>query len=552
MQEVPSTHVLLLDGAQQTPLVISRTPFTIGRLPGSTIFLRHPYISRRHAEIVFEADQFLIVDLGSRHGTYVNGKRIEHQALAANDIIHFGMAGGPQLRFGVQAPEPAISVRDLLGHLQPESSPNTALEKLNWLLEAARKLNHHGGVDQVLSALIEATLELTRVERGFVMLCAPDGEGLKLAAGRNSTGQSLIDDSTISHSAIRQALHSADAFIVTDTLSAESGSQTDSVIAQSIRAIICMPLRSRRSVESGRAAGSGRGGGGGGHNDVLGVLYLDSRLRTGNLTKVDNELLNTIATEAAALVENAQLAVEEEHARRYREELNIAADIQQSLMTIQVPQIPFAGIATRFDPCKEVGGDFYDVVATDDQVCVVLADVAGKGVSAALLAHTLQGMVYAQLLARLPLEEIADALNRYTCTKNVGKYATIVVLKLHAGGVMEYINCGHVHPLLAHDGKVHRLKASNLPVGLIEEAKFRAHTVHLAPGTRVLVVTDGVTEAENAEKDFFGNARLEAAFRASADLNAIAAAVDKFCGDEPSNDDRTMVEICYRKDGIAK
>ncbi|WP_446743692.1 SpoIIE family protein phosphatase [Silvibacterium acidisoli] len=533
MPEVPPTPVLLVDGPQQSAALIDHSPYTVGRSAGCDLYLRHSYVSRKHAEIVFEDGSFFLVDKGSRHGTYVNNRKIERHKLCANDRVEFGMVNGPQLRFGVKAPAPSTSVRDLLSQLQPEASTNTALEKLNWLLEAARKLNDHGGVDQVLSALIETTLALTKVERGFVMLCDPEGEGLKLAAGFNSTGQGLVDDSTISHSAIRQALRSADPFIVTDTLSAESGSQTDSVIAQNIRAIICMPLRSRRNATNGRG-------------EVLGVLYLDSRIRSGNLTKVDNDLLNTIATEAAALVENAQLAVEEEHARRYREELNIAASIQQSLMTVQVPELPFARIATRFDPCKEVGGDFYDVVVNDDRLYVVIADVAGKGVSAALLAHTLQGMVYAQLLAHLPLEEIADALNRYICTKDIGKYATMIVLKLGADGLMEYINCGHIHPLLSHNGNVRRLSASNLPIGLIEEVRFNAHSVQLSPATRVLVVTDGVTEAENAEKDFFGNVRLESAFRKSEGIEDIADSIAGFCREEPSNDDRTMVEIFYR------
>jgi serine phosphatase RsbU (regulator of sigma subunit) len=261
---------------------------------------------------------------------------------------------------------------------------------------------------------------------------------------------------------------------------------------------------------------------------------------------VDNDLLKTIATEAAALMENAQLAIEEEHARRYREELNIAASIQQDLMAVQPPKTAYASIQARFAPCKEIGGDFYDAVAGDDCVYVVIADVSGKGVSAALLAQTLQGMVYAQLLADQPLNKIARALNRYICTKDIGKYATMVVTKLDSNGMFEYVNCGHIHPLLKTPEGIRELMDSNLPVGLIEEAEFQSHSIQLAPGTRVLLVTDGVTEAEDVSGEFFGNTRLENALSKSQKLQDVFESLSYFCGTASSSDDCTLVEVLFQ------
>lgn len=169
----------------------------------------------------------------------------------------------------------------------------------------------------------------------------------------------------------------------------------------------------------------------------LAFSMLDSRLNPSKFTQIDNDLLKTIATEAAALMENAKLAIVEEHARRYREELNIAASIQQDLMAVQPPSTSYASIAARFALCREIGGDFYDAVAGDDSVYIVIADVSGKGVSAALLAQTLQGMVYAQLLADQRLDKIAGVLNRYICAKDIGKYATMCAVKLDSRGTME-------------------------------------------------------------------------------------------------------------------
>jgi phosphoserine phosphatase RsbU/P len=534
MFEVPSTPVMLIDGSHETQTAIGHSPYTVGRMPGSDLLLEHPYVSRRHAEIVYQDGEFLIVDQGSRHGTYVNGKKVERHKLEINDAVHFGSIEGPLLRFGIRGGMSGSTMRALMDHLHPANEPNTAIEKLSWFLEAARKLNDVGAVDQILSALVETTLELTKVERGYVLLCDAQSGGLKLAVGRASDGSVLTDDSTISHSAIQQSIRGTGQFIVTDTLSAESGTRSDSIIAQNIRTVICIPLRSRRvNPESQRG-------------EVLGILYLDSRLNPSKFTKVDNDLLKTIATEAAALMDNAQLAIEEEHARRYREELSIARDIQTDLMAVQPPKMPYASIDARFAPCKEIGGDFYDAVAGDDCVYVVIADVSGKGVSAALLAQTLQGMVYAQLLADQSLNKIARALNRYICTKDISKYATMIVVRLESNGKLEYVNCGHVHPLLKTAEGIEELTDSNLPVGLIEQAEFHSHSIQLKPGTRVLLVTDGVTEAEDVEGEFFGNARLENALSRSGKLQDVFESLSTFCGTASSADDCTLVEILFQ------
>ncbi len=522
--ELPLTPLVLVDGSIETPNVLSHVPFTVGRLPDRDLVLSHPYVSRKHAEILFENGVFMVVDSGSRHGTFVNGTRVLRQPLSTNDSIHFGSLDGPVLRFDVQSGASGSTIRDLLGQIQSMSAPNSDLEKLRWFLEAARKLNTVGAVDQILVSLVETTLQLTKVERGYVFLTNEDG-ALELAVGRSSQGESLVDDSTVSHSAIQQATRTAGEYIVTDTLTAEVGARSDSMVAQSIRTVICIPLRRRRESSRGASPTDGAANG-----EILGVLYLDSRLSPGNLTQVDNDLLKTIATEAAALIDNAQLAIAEEHARRYREELNIAASIQQNLLTVQIPALEFAQISARSIPCKEIGGDFFELVADDQSLSLVIADVSGKGVSAAILASTLQGMLYSQLLAGQPLETIAGVVNRYICAKDVGKYATMVILKLHRDGAVEYINCGHIHPLLCTPNGVVHLKDSNLPVGLIREAGFQSGKAQLEPGSRILLVTDGVTEAENSEGEFFGDQRLEDAAGFCRNFEDVFERVQQFCG----------------------
>lgn len=520
---------VLVDGANRSTGTIAHSPFTVGRLPENDLVLAHPYVSRRHADILIEGDQFFLLDQGSRHGTFVNGKpAVPRQQVTPEDTIHFGALDGPALHLGTVETHDTSTIRSIIEQM-PESAGNP-LDKLRWFFESARKLNTSDAVDQILAALLDTTLQLTQVERGYVFLANEAGE-MRLVVGRNDKGEELTDESTLSHGAMRQAMN-ADEFILTDTLSADPETRSASIVAHSIRSVICIPLRKRRPGSST------------GDADLLGLLYLDSRLKAGRLTAIDNDLLRTIAKDAAALIDNAQLALAEERERRYREEMSIAADIQRGLMTVRQPNLSWASVAARSVPCREVGGDFFDIVEDGEALAVVLADISGKGISAAILGATLQGLIYSLLVARQPLATLADVVNRYICSKNVEKYATMAILRLTPNGHLDYINCGHVPPFLYASG-ASRLPESNLPVGLIEGAPFSSGSLQLQPGARILIVTDGVTESADAAGDFYGEDRLLAPDLEKTSLDELFSSVEAFSGSLAADDDCTVVDLRY-------
>lgn len=533
---VGSQSMFLIDGAEKRLLKLDPLPFQVGRLPENALVLTQPFVSRHHAAISMENGQFVLADAGSRHGTYVNGKKVDKRVLAPHDRIQFGSLEAPVLVFGEEAPEPATTQHDFLGKLQALSESTSELRKLRWLLDAARDLNDAGAVESVLASLIEATLALTEAERGYVLLAGTDGE-LTLAAGRDSHGGRLEDASSLSQTAIRRATGSGSEFILTDTLSSGETPLSHSMVAQNLRTVICFPLLRRR--------GPARAAGGAHPSAILGVLYLDSRFVPGKLTGIDHDMLRTIAREAAALVENTALAAAEEQARQYREEMEIAAKIQKGLMTVRHPELSFAGIEAMSVPCKEIGGDFFDVVTDGNSLSVALVDVSGKGISAAILASTLQGMLYMQLSSGQSLEQIATVINSYLCTKDVGKYATMVLMRLSGDGLLEFVNCGHIQPRVHFCGEVRRLEFANTPVGLLPEVVFTASQMRLRPGCRVLLVSDGVTEAENSNGDMFGDERLDRDLE-TREIKQLAASLWEFCGAEPLRDDCTMVELIYR------
>ncbi len=390
-------------------------------------------------------------------------------------------------------------------------------------LEAARKLNTTGVLDEILLTLLDVTLKLTGSERGYVFLKGPDGK-LRLAAGRNSKGELLLDDTTISHSILEDALRANSEFLLTDTSQSLDLSGRQSIVAYDLRTVICIPLRKMQVQTRARADGEAASA-----VDVLGALYVDSRFASRDISKVSGDILHVVATEAASLIENARLVQAEEESRRYQQELAIAASIQQSLMAVTIPEVPFARLSGKNLSCKEIGGDFYDAVNTADGLAIVLADVAGKGVSAALLASTLQGMIYSQLVARMPLTDIVDGANRFLTSKRIGeKYATVIIARLRHDGELEFVNCGHIPPLLVCGGEVIRPSHGNLPVGLLPDAVYESDRYSLHAGDRLVLVTDGVTEA--AKKGT---------------MQDIFAAVSEFCGSTPLNDDCTVVEMVF-------
>jgi sigma-B regulation protein RsbU (phosphoserine phosphatase) len=175
---------------------------------------------------------------------------------------------------------------------------------------------------------------------------------------------------------------------------------------------------------------------------------------------------------------------------------------------------------------------------------VVFADVSGKGISAAIVAATLQGIVHSQFLARQPLSAIAAVVNSFLYTRKVGKYATMVLLKFFPDGNLEYMNCGHIPPFAILGPRIQRLEESGLVVGLIAGAAYRSAHYKLQLGERLLVVSDGVTEAEDIEGNQFGDSGLEVVANLE-NLSAILDHVRRFHAPNPSQDDCALLEIEY-------
>jgi serine phosphatase RsbU (regulator of sigma subunit) len=524
------------DGTRTHPLL--HFPFSIGRSGESDLCMTHAQVSRHHASIEAEPDGLYLRDLGSRHGTLRNSDRVERVRLRSGDRITLGQSGitlvffdGPAIEeITAHRPETVTGARDLLERASSQVS-GSDLEKLSLFLEAAQRFNGTQVLDDVLSTMIEYALRLTCAERGFVFL-GDDVASLRLRIGRASNGSALLDDSKISRSIVRDAAHSGLDYILGDATGEGAAIGRESIIAHDLRSVIAIPLRRRSS------------------GTLLGLLYLDSRLQSCNLSSVSREILRAIATEAATLVENARMLEAEQAAALLRKEMEIAAAIQHRIISSALPAVPGFAVSGRTLPCADVGGDFYDVICTHhngivDGCVAIVADVSGKGMSAALLASIVHGMMYAQINSGASLVDAVSAVHAFLCARVSGtKYVTMVALRCRRDGSAELVNGGHVPPLLIDaDGRVSEIEDGDMPVGMLPEASFHAIPVTLPAGGRIVLLSDGVSESEDPTGEQFTVAHFEQYLTGENPISAIFAAVDRFSDGVPQADDRTMLTI---------
>jgi hypothetical protein len=292
--------LIFVHGTEQRTLYLDHTPFSIGRKMEKDLAIADPRVS--HALILSENGKFFVQDQGSKHGTFVNGEKVERRQLERNDRIEFGAR---DTIYAVFHPQHVTTntARDFLSQISGIQISNevTDLEKLTIFLEAARKLNTTGVLDEILLTLLDVTLKLTGSERGYVFLKNLDGK-LRLAAGRNSKGELLLDDTTISHSILEDALRSNSEFLLTDTSQSLDLSGRQSIVAYDLRTVICIPLRKMQVQTRARATSEPVPSG-----DAMGALYVDSRFASRDISKVSGDILHLVATEAASLIENARL-----------------------------------------------------------------------------------------------------------------------------------------------------------------------------------------------------------------------------------------------------
>jgi len=535
-------------------VVVSRTPFLIGRGSdtGNHLVLDDPRISRRCAAIVEIDGGYLLEDRGNGNGVWVNGRRVSQKMLVDGDAIEFGLEDSPKIVFRRRPAQHYVeSMLTRLGSLPAieTAAGDGGLSRLNLLLEATSLLHSALPLESVLGTMLDHAMSVTSAERG--LLLEADDEGvLKVRLARHSGGKTLSAESIVpSQTALRQAVSKHTAVITDDLNLADLNLKSaQSVVIQGLRAVVAIPLYAVAHANvDGSEAAAGR---------LLGVLYLDSR-RTTAFSNVDRQILDALGAQAASILDNARLVEKEREQRRLEQELAIAREIQQALVPQGLHDFPYLEIKGLHLPCDGVGGDYYDVFPlSDESTAFLVADVSGKGLGAALLTTMLQGALSGMNLGVAP-EKVFNHVNRFLCQHaSVGRYATMFFGRIDEEGMLEYLYGGHPSPLLIRDGTVTELYTEgSIPVGLVADAEFEATRVQLEANDVLVLFSDGIVEAANAQKELFGFERLhEVTAQCARDtieavMKTILDAVEEFSRGAGQADDLTLLIVRYRKVG---
>jgi len=545
----PASLVVIDPGGQRKRVPVEPLPFHIGRQPESNLILRDSRVSRQHARIIAEPPDYILEDCDSRHGTFVNGQRTKRHVLRPSDKIEFGGQDSYQLIFAldgaelkrlmdqVSAPEKASGVHGVGGNLA----------KLRAILDLARTLQSSFSIDDVLMSVVDTALAITGAERGFLLL-KTDG-GLETRVARHRGGQHLPkDDLRVPREVIHRALqHRRELLYMNfDPLAADETRPQNSIADLELRSVISVPLV-RIGTAQGEVTRMVQTG-----SETVGMLYMDSRVIAADLAGGNRELLQTLAIEASTVLENARLLEEERAKHKLEEELRLARNIQQSLLPGKLPEDGWLRAAGSSVASLEVGGDYYDVTPVNANCwSAVLADVSGKGVSSALLASLLQGALITATDVPVELQHRLERLNRFLLDRTGGeKYATVFYCLLDSGGRFSYANAAHCPPILLRaNGEISTLEATGMPVGLVETAEFPVEERLLFPGDKIIIYSDGVTEAQNTKGEFFGKKRLRQAIVAHASgicksiHDAVQEAVAAFTEGAPQSDDITLLVL---------
>ena len=545
---------------KRTRVAIDHFPFRLGRQSDNELQLRDSRISRNHAEIRLVNGQYVLQDLRSSHGSFVNGTRVERAVLQHGDSIDFGFDDSYRLQFQLEGRE----ISRLLHQLEPgsgEAGQETAnLNKLTVLLEVARTLQSSVGVEEVLTSVVDAALSVTGSERGFLLLIT--GDQLEVKVARTREGRHLdSDELRVPTALILKELKQRRELL---TMSFDPGGEgfdpQQTIAALELRTVICIPLIKMSA--------------GGAPKDTLalptqhqtvGVLYLDSRELGIRLTVSDRELLQTLALEASNVIENARLLDDERHNRKIQEELEIARNIQQSLLPRALPEIGWFRAAGISIPSQNVGGDYFDVRKTEPGRFVnIIVDVSGKGVSSALLASLLQGIFIAASSDPIGLPALLSRTNEFLVDRTEGeKFATMFYCILDHDGLLHWTNCGHCAAILIRPGRQYDLlRPTSLPLGMMPDVVFEVNSLRMEPGDKIFLYSDGLSEAhlppsESGKFHFYGEERIIEIIRAHereeprAIKRALLQDVQDFLGGAEQTDDITMLVFEYASAGSA-
>jgi serine phosphatase RsbU (regulator of sigma subunit)/pSer/pThr/pTyr-binding forkhead associated (FHA) protein len=537
-----------LSGQVQS-LQLHRSRLLIGRRADSDIVLPIPEVSRRHAALDCHDEFIVLEDLGSSHGTTVDGVRIDSRKLRPGDrfsIIHteFELLPAEDATVPEAEPDPAdiTAFMELTVQQSTAADEGSSLTKLSALLDLEYRWKKQFPAQELFRQILESALDISGAQRALIL--RRHVEQFEYALGLDAHRRPLPeDDFKASRTVLQKVVATREPVFETSGFGADLKEQ-ESIVQQNLQAIACLPLLGI--------------GGGDAESGLIGVLYLDSRKPMHTLSGLDERILRKLAVETGNVLEKMELIRTLEERRRVEHELQLAQEAQEHLLPRRCPDFAGFQISSFCRPTRYVGGDFYDFMQTGDALSVTLADVSGKGMPASLLSASLQAALAMQLETRSAPAALT-AVNNYLCRHTQdARFATLFLLQVHPDGHCTYVNAGHIPTYVyrAASAAVEELPGRDTIVGMFEDVTYEEHTMQLEPGDMVVILSDGLTEAQNAAGEFFEEERLVKLIAQSGSnpvsvvQERILQAIEAFVRGHEQSDDLTLVLLRRDTDDI--
>lgn len=508
--------LILADDSQVTQrFKLNDGKLVIGRHPECDVQIDDGSVSRQHAEIRFDRGHYYLQDLNSRNGTFLNDapvhgptKLYDHSEIRICDVsLFFSMSDDaldPQkLRSTAEksslqelsnssvflddfaaATSQVRSQLEIPSHYDRTHRHLSAEQKLEVLTKITHALSESVSRDQILNRILEILFELfVEADRGFIILKGRDGkvQPVGFKTRRPGTEEQIRISGTI----IEQVLSTRRPLISSDAAQDVRFDMAQSVVDFRIRSVMCAPMINSK-------------------DEAIGVIQLDTLKQSIAFNEEDLEMLVTVAMQASLAIQKSDLFDQAKRADGLRSDLKLAHELQQKFLPQRSPQLPRYGFFSYYRPMQQVGGDYFDYVALEGgRLAVIVADVVGHGIPAALLMAKVSAESRFALATSQTAVEAVTRMNNSLSGMNLDRFVTLVLALIDAPrNRVTIVNAGHMPPILRTQAGEFRQVATDeagLPLGILEAYEYESVDVELEDGDVLLMYTDGVNEAMNAD-----------------------------------------------------
>jgi len=386
-------------------------------------------------------------------------------------------------------------------------------------------------VQELLELLVKEIVDAVGARWGTIKLKAEEGDVVHTMIRRPGIRAGTVPR-TIENTAFFLVMGSGEPLMV-ENLTSDSRFPPDISEEHALGNLLAVPIQRR--------------------GDKIGVLILVGPAER-SFSSGDISLAGLLAGEAGSLIENARLLEEAMERRAMEKERQLAEDVWRKFLPDEIPSVEGFEIAASCMPASRIGGDYYDVIRMHDgRTLVALGDVSGSGMPAALLMSNLQAALRMSVASDGDPAQIVAQINKHICsTTDTSHFATLFLGIMDAGArTLAWVNAGHNPPFLFQaGGACEELEATGIPVGFVADSTYESRSTQLSPGDRLMVLSDGITEAFNASEEMFGDDRVKNLVSDQGQINSadlvthILGAVDEWCaGSTAYTDDRTIVIV---------